>query len=205
MEMKIILVAGARPNFMKIAPIIRALKHRKDNALVWKLVHTGQHYDHAMSQTFFDDLGIPEPDYFFEAGSGTHAEQTSKIMVAFEELCEKEMIDIFGLKLSDNIIQLEPLGFKESLFLWKDAVMVLTDSGGLQEETTGLGIPCYTVRENTERPVTITEGTNTLIGTSGKAVWDAYRSFISGNVKKGTVPKLWDGKSAERIVDVLLK
>ena len=363
--MKIILVAGARPNFMKIAPIIRALKNKNDNTLVWKLVHTGQHYDFNMSETFFENLGIPEPDYSLNAGGGSHSEQTAKILTAFEKICEKEMPDIvlvvgdvnstlacsivakkqnikvahveaglrsfdltmpeeinrmvtdsitdyffttekvanenlikegkaegqihyvghvmidnllyqkekllkedtshfsvsklkaglddyifltlhrpatvdnrgkmsdivnalnriseetciifpihprtkkminsFGFEFSDNIIQLEPLGFKESLFLWKDAVMVLTDSGGLQEETTGLGIPCYTVRENTERPVTITEGTNTLIGTSGKTILDAYHNFRSGKVKKGTVPKLWDGKAAERIVDILLK
>lgn len=348
---------------MKIAPIARALQKAGHARAQWKIVHTGQHYDNAMSQTFFDELGIPEPDYHLEAGSGTHAGQTAKIMTSFEKICEKDrpdvvlvvgdvnstlacsivakkmnikvahveaglrsfdltmpeeinrmvtdsitdcffttektacenliregkaekdihfvgnvmidnllyqkkiveingtfptsaikkeldnyifltlhrpasvdrrdkledvlgalneiaeetpimfpvhprtrkMIDHFGLSLSSNIIRFLPLGFRESLFWWKDAIMVMTDSGGLQEETTALGVPCYTIRDNTERPITITEGTNTLIGTSGEAIRKAYQSFRAGNVKKGRVPKLWDGKAAERIVDILLK
>lgn len=83
--------------------------------------------------------------------------------------------------------------------------MVMTDSGGLQEETTGLGIPCYTIRENTERPITITMGTNTLIGTSGEGIRRAYLNFRAGQIKKGTVPMFWDGKAAERIVEILVK
>jgi len=361
--MKILIIAGARPNFMKIAPIIRALQKAGNPRAEWKIVHTGQHYDHAMSQAFFDELGIPEPDYHLEAGSGTHAVQTAKIMTAFEKICEndrpdvvlvvgdvnstlacsivakkmtikvahveaglrsfdmtmpeeinrmvtdsitdyffttekaanenllregkpkdrihfvghvmidnlyyqkkivdsndsfptseikaglgeyifltlhrpatvdnrdkladvlgalneiaeetpivfpvhprtRKMIEQSGLSLSNNIIEFEPLGFRESLYWWKDAIMVMTDSGGLQEETTGLGVPCYTIRENTERPITITEGTNTLIGTNGEAVRKAYRDFRDGKIKKGNVPMFWDGKAAERIVEILLK
>jgi UDP-N-acetylglucosamine 2-epimerase (non-hydrolysing) len=86
-----------------------------------------------------------------------------------------------------------PLGFSESLFLWKDAVCVFTDSGGLQEETTGLGIPCFTIRENTERPITIEEGTNILVGCSGKNLTKAFEDFKNGNKKQGKVPELWDG------------
>jgi UDP-N-acetylglucosamine 2-epimerase (non-hydrolysing) len=90
--MKTLLVAGARPNFMKIAPIHReALKHPDVNC---KVVHTGQHYDFEMSQAFFEDLGIPEPHFFLNAGSGSHAEQTAKIMVAFEEVCRNEKPDL---------------------------------------------------------------------------------------------------------------
>lgn len=103
--MKIFLVAGARPNFMKIAPIVRALSAedgdqrsevggRSSEGLSWKIVHTGQHYDYEMSQAFFDDLEIPKPDFFLKAGSGSHAEQTAKIMVAFEKICEDEKPDI---------------------------------------------------------------------------------------------------------------
>ena len=90
--MKVLLIAGARPNFMKIAPIYReALKH---NQVQCKIVHTGQHYDYEMSEAFFEDLELPKPDFFLSAGSGSHAVQTAKIMVAFEELCQKEKPDL---------------------------------------------------------------------------------------------------------------
>ena len=363
--MKVFLVAGARPNFMKIAPIYRAsLKHPEVHC---QIVHTGQHYDHEMSQAFFDDLEIPQPQYFLEAGSGSHAVQTAKIMVAFERVCADERPDVAvvvgdvnstlacsitakkmgirvahveaglrsgdwampeeinrvvtdsisdylfvteksgranllkegkrpesiffvghvmvdnllhmmrrldgeemarsdatalkarlglgryafltlhrpanvddpetfggivmalnevsrdlpilfpvhprtrnqldrnGLKFSDSVFLLSPLGFRESLYLWKDAALVLTDSGGLQEETTALGIPCFTIRENTERPVTIEEGTNTLVGVRPEGILAAYRDFRDGRVKKGRVPELWDGRAAERILDILGK
>ena len=96
---KLILVAGARPNFMKIAPIIREikekrLKNKESKGLSYKLVHTGQHYDYEMSQAFFEDLEIPKPDYFLEAGSGSHAEQTARIMISFEKVCERERPDV---------------------------------------------------------------------------------------------------------------
>jgi len=361
--MRLFLIAGARPNFMKIAPIVRALRSHTDGIIDWELVHTGQHYDHKMSATFFQDLDIPEPDYFLDAGSGSHAQQTAKIMIRFEEICVKQrpdlivvvgdvnstlacsivakkigikvahveaglrsfdrtmpeeinrivtdaisdylfttektandnlikegvpkenihfvghvmvdnllyqkdrlqnidpaefstyrykqeytryifltlhrpavvdnkeslsdivesinrisqetpiifpvhprtkkMLNSFGLKLSNKILELPPLNFKESLFWWKDAIFVMTDSGGLQEETTALGIPCFTLRDNTERPITVTEGTNTIVGTKGIALWNAYRDFMTENIKKGHVPELWDGRSAERIVNIL--
>ena len=90
--MKVLLIAGARPNFMKIAPIYReALKH---NQVQCEIVHTGQHYDYEMSEAFFEDLELPKPNFFLNAGSGTHAVQTAKIMVAFEELCQKEKPDL---------------------------------------------------------------------------------------------------------------
>jgi UDP-N-acetylglucosamine 2-epimerase (non-hydrolysing) len=371
--MKIFLVAGARPNFMKIAPIVRAL--RKDRGrrtedggqnsddLSWKIVHTGQHYDYEMSQAFFDDLELPKPDFFLEAGSGSHAVQTAKIMVAFEKVClaekpdivivvgdvnstlacsivakkllikvahveaglrsfdltmpeeinrivtdsisdyffvteksavenllkegkskdriyfvghvmidnlfhqierlesenislfptyelkkrlgnyifltlhrpsnvdsretllgivealneisteipivfpihprTKKMLDAFGIKANKRVTLLEPLGFMESLFLWKDAVMVMTDSGGLQEETTALGVPCLTLRENTERPVTVEMGTNTLAGNKKGDILDCYRQIVENGKPGAAIPPKWDGKAAERIVDVL--
>ena len=363
--MKILLVAGARPNFMKIAPIIRAIESKNDSNLKYKLVHTGQHYDFNMSETFFKDLGIPKPDYSLNAGRGSHSDQTAKIMVAFEKVCLSEkpdvvlvvgdvnstlacsivakkllikvahveaglrsfdlsmpeeinrmvtdsitdyffiterngkenllkegkspeaiyyvghvmidnlfyqqdkvlkadpssfsnyelkeklgeyifmtlhrpsnvdekkklleitdalnsiaektsiifpvhprtrkMLDKFNIRLSENIIELEPLGYQDALYLWKDSLCVFTDSGGLQEETTGLGIPCFTIRENTERPVTVDEGTNTLIGVSGKAILESYRNIKNGKRKKGRIPEMWDGRAAERIVEILLK
>ncbi|MBN1663798.1 MAG: UDP-N-acetylglucosamine 2-epimerase (non-hydrolyzing) [Deltaproteobacteria bacterium] len=367
--MKVFLVAGARPNFMKIAPIYRAsLKHPEVSC---QIVHTGQHYDHEMSQAFFDDLEIPTPQYYLEAGSGTHAVQTAKIMVAFEKICEsgkpdlvmvvgdvnstlacsivakkllikvahveaglrsfdlampeeinrmvtdaisdyffvteesgvtnllregkaqssihyvghvmidnllhqiekmkaegsgswipafagmtksgagrpegfklekksyafmtlhrpsnvddrntfmgiaealneiaqkmiiifpvhprtKKMMEQFQIEFSENIKMMPPLGFKESLFLWKDAAVVLTDSGGLQEETTALGIPCVTIRENTERPITVELGTNVLAGTTKEGILNAYRQCFA-KAKSASIPPLWDGRAAERI------
>lgn len=360
--MKAFLVAGARPNFMKIAPVYReALKHEQVQC---KIVHTGQHYDYEMSEAFFRDLDLPKPDFFLNAGSGSHAVQTAKIMVAFEQLCEKERPDVvivvgdvnstlacsvvakkslikvahveaglrsfdlampeeinrmvtdvlsdyffvteesgrenllkegkgkeriyfvghvmidnllhqakrldektikafatyhlkkehkdyafltlhrpsnvdtraafseiagaldeiaeerpiffpvhprtekmmkqFDMKLSKNVVLLSPLGFKESLFLWKDAAVVLTDSGGLQEETTALGVPCVTLRENTERPITIEMGTNVLGGTKKGSILKAYQESMARDRTKCAVPPKWDGKAAERIWKVLL-
>jgi UDP-N-acetylglucosamine 2-epimerase (non-hydrolysing) len=345
---------------MKIAPIYRASLAHPD--VECRIVHTGQHYDHAMSQSFFTDLGIPAPSFNLEVGSGSHAVQTAKIMVAFEEICLKEKPDLvlvvgdvnstlacsivakkllikvahveaglrsfdlempeeinrmvtdaisdyffvteesgvanlqkegkapdsirmvghvmidnllyqaarlkdtdtsgfataslkaehgkyafmtlhrpsnvddretferiaaalneiamempiffpvhprtqkmmgdFSIKLSERIVQLPPLGFTESLFLWKDAAVVITDSGGLQEETTALGVPCVTVRTNTERPITVEIGSNVLAGTGREGILAAYRKSMARR-GKASVPHLWDGRAAERIWDVL--
>jgi UDP-N-acetylglucosamine 2-epimerase (non-hydrolysing) len=355
------LVAGARPNFMKIAPIFHAAAGLDDIECL--IVHTGQHYDYEMSQTFFDDLELPKPDFFLEAGSGSHAEQTARIMVAFEEVCRRQkpdlvmvvgdvnstlacsivakkmligvahveaglrsfdltmpeeinrmvtdaisdyffvtepsgvdnllhegkpkesiylvghvmidnllrqvelldaggadefptgalkkmlgeylfltlhrpsnvddrevlagivsalneisvrlpiifpvhprtrkMLDLYDLKLADNIHQLPPLGFRESLFWWRDAVMVLTDSGGLQEETTALRIPCITLRENTERPITVEMGSNVLAGNRPVNILATFERVLAGDYRRGQVPLLWDGKSAGRIWEVV--
>lgn len=363
MQAKMIyLVAGARPNFMKIAPIIRALIARADR-FAFKLVHTGQHYDHEMSDVFFEELCIPKPDFHLDAGGGSHATQTAKIMVGFESICLKDRPDCvlvvgdvnstlacsivakklhipvahveaglrsgdmampeeinrlvtdaitdwffvtepsgrahllqegkdpakvyevghvmvdnllfqygqlnhsanselssqalkkqhprygvvtlhrpsnvddaatftqiaaalrqasnvlplifpvhprtrgnlekFGIDLGKNIILTKPLSYMDFLNLWKDAVTVVTDSGGLQEETTALGVPCVTVRDNTERPVTVDEGTNILVGTDPVAILAAISAIANGDSKKGRRPALWDGKAAERIVAIL--
>jgi UDP-N-acetylglucosamine 2-epimerase (non-hydrolysing) len=364
--MKLLIVAGARPNFMKVAPLVHQLR-KSDDDVIWKLVHTGQHYDYDMSKVFFEELEIPEPDYFLGAGSGTHAEQTAHIMVEFEKVCFHENPDVIvvvgdvnstlacsvtakklnikvahveaGLRSRDmtmpeeinrivtdaiadylfvteksgvdnlrhegrreqdiyfvgnvmidtlyyqlnklkdskksgnheidakkknkpfavvtlhrpsnvddrntlggildalahisedmpvifpvhprarknieefdqlklindsNIELLPPMPYVDFMKLWKDASLVLTDSGGLQEETTALGIPCFTIRENTERPVTIEEGTNTLVGTSGDGILSAYEEFKNKGSKKGRVPQYWDGKAAQRILGVLM-
>ena len=92
----------------------------------------------------------------------------------------------------------------EFLNLWKDSILVLTDSGGLQEETTALSIPCLTIRENTERPITITEGTNELVGTSKEKILSAFEKIITNNWKTGQKPKLWDGNAAERITKIVM-
>lgn len=363
----IFLVAGARPNFMKIAPIVRALQ--KHGGLAFKIIHTGQHYDREMNDVFFEELGIPEPDVFMAAGGGSHAQQTAKIMVAFEELCQKEVPDAvlvvgdvnstlacsivakklnipvahveaglrsgdmtmpeeinrlvtdsisdwffvtepsgvthlqregkavpaihyvghvmvdnvlyqaeklsqadtsvfesntfkascakagkrygvvtlhrpsnvdspemmarvgkaikeisdelplifpvhprtrgnlekFGIDLGPNVTLTGPQAYMAFLNLWKDAAVVMTDSGGLQEETTALGVPCVTIRENTERPVTVDEGSNVLAGTDPARIVMEVRKVLRGEGKLGRRPYLWDGKAAERIVDVLAK
>lgn len=355
------LVAGARPNFMKIAPLVRALL--ADGRLAWKIVHTGQHYDRDMNDVFFDELGIPAPDVRLGCGGGSHAEQTGKIMLAYEQLCAAERpdaclvvgdvnstlacaivakkagipvahveaglrsgdmrmpeeinrlvtdaitdwffvtepsalrhlqhegkdmacvfdvghvmvdnvlfqaeklksmdtsgyetdafkrlhgrygvvtlhrpsnvdsaesleqvarvlravsrdlplafpvhprtrqnIEKYGIDLGDRVTLMGPQPYMSFLHLWKDAVVVVTDSGGLQEETTALGVPCVTVRENTERPVTVDEGSNVLAGTDPDAVIAAARNAIAGNGKRGRRPALWDGHAAERIVNLL--
>ena len=359
--MKVLLVAGARPNFMKIAPIFHAAG--EVDGLECLIVHTGQHYDYEMSQAFFDDLELPRPDFFLDAGSGSHAVQTAKVMVAFEEVCREQrpdlvmvvgdvnstlacsvvakkmligvahveaglrsrdmampeeinrmvtdavsdyffvtepsgvdnllqegkprekvhlvghvmidnllrqvelldargadgfasadlkkslgkylfltlhrpsnvddrealagiaaalneiagrlpivfpvhprtrkMIDQYGLRLAADVHQLPPLGFRESLFWWREAEMVLTDSGGLQEETTALRVPCITLRQNTERPITVELGSNILAGNRTADILAAYRRVRADGGPAGRIPPLWDGKAAERIWGVL--
>lgn len=355
---RLLAVAGARPNFMKIAPLMTELGKRRDR-FEPILVHTGQHYDQAMSESFFRDLGIPEPDVNLGVGSGSHAEQTAQVLVAIEKLLLERkpdvvlvvgdvnstiaatlaavklhvpvahvesglrsgdrsmpeeinriltdavsdwlfttepsaetnllregvapekihfvgnvMIDtllahrerarplktlerlelephgyavltlhrpsnvdspdqlrrLFGVlsRLGDrmpvvfpvhprtanairnnlqgerlNLRMTEPLGYLEFLRLLMDAQMVLTDSGGIQEETTALGVPCLTLRESTERPVTVTEGTNTIVGTDPRAIEAAIEKQLVAPAPTGRRPALWDGRAAVRIVDVL--
>jgi len=117
----------------------------------------------------------------------------------------KKMLDAFGIKLNKRVIFLEPLGFMESLFLWKDSVMVMTDSGGLQEETTALGVPCLTLRDNTERPITVEIGTNTLAGNKKQDILNYFWQIINNGKPGAAIPPKWDGKSAKRIVDVLTR
>ena len=355
---EIVCVVGARPNFMKMAPILTALR-----AYPWikpLLVHTGQHYDEAMSRVFFMELGLPVPDRNLEIGSDTHGQQTGRIMVAFDALLEERaktrlvvvvgdvnstmgcalvavkrgvlvahveaglrsrdrtmpeeinrivtdivsdllfatspdaidnlaqegidrakvhlvgnpMIDTLkvhlaaararkagerfslpakgyavvtlhrpsnvddpagltrildaitglgrilpvlfpihprtrermgrlGFKEAPGVTLCEPLGYLDFLGLMDSARLVLTDSGGIQEETTALGVPCLTLRANTERPITITEGTNRLLGDDPAAVLPAARAILGGQVPPARSPRLWDGKAGERIAAVL--
>jgi UDP-N-acetylglucosamine 2-epimerase (non-hydrolysing) len=365
---KILCVVGARPNFMKIAPIMAAL--RQPSALLEaRLVHTGQHYDVAMNQQFFEQLGIPTPDVDLEVGSASHAVQTAEIMKRFEPVVDAEqpaavlvvgdvnstiacalvaakkgirvihveaglrsydrtmpeeinrvltdqisdllftteraalahltregiesarvhfvgnvmidtlraclpratppeqtlaaapnaagfldgscgygvltlhrpsnvddpaalaalltalselsaelplvfpvhprtrgMIEKAGLNTmldSPRFCCLPPLGYLEMLGLMQRARLVLTDSGGIQEETTALGVPCLTLRENTERPITVTEGTNTVVGIDPDRILTAARKVLAGGGKAGRIPEYWDGHAAERIAAVL--
>ncbi len=110
-----------------------------------------------------------------------------------------------GIKTHANLRMIPPVGYLDFLCLLSKATMVLTDSGGIQEETTALGVPCLTLRENTERPITISEGTNLLVGTQPEKIVAAARKVLSGKSKAGRVPALWDGHAAERIVEILLR
>ncbi len=357
----ILNVCGARPNFMKIAPLMRA--YRAHPTIRPVLVHTGQHYDKNMSDLFFTQLQIPEPDVNLEVGSGSHAVQTAQIMQRFEpvvlehrpqwvlvvgdvnstiacglvavklgvklahveaglrsfdrdmpeevnrvltdaisdllfvsepsgiENLRREgvsdgrvhfvgnvMIDTLrasrdqaerspvleqlGLRKGEyNVVTLhrpsnvddpatlgriatafeeiqkdlpivfpmhprtvanleklglagrframaglrivEPLGYLDFMKLTANAAVVLTDSGGIQEETTILGVYCLTIRENTERPVTITQGTNQLVGTDPERIIAAYRRCRATPLRSAPVPDKWDGKAAERIAAIL--
>ena len=116
----------------------------------------------------------------------------------------RQALNQHGISLDSRIRCLEPLSFKESLFLWKDARMVLTDSGGLQEETTALGVPCITLRNNTERPITLELGTNVLAGNRCEDNLRHYRIILKNGREAKSRPPLWDGRAADRIVDVIL-
>lgn len=361
--MRITLIAGARPNFMKIAPIIHSIKktQAEGHEISYRLVHTGQHYDHKMSATFFDELNIPKPDLNLGVGSGTQAEQTAKIMIEFEKellsnptdlvvvvgdvtstmACSivakklktkvahveagirsfdlsmpeeinrmvtdsitdyffttsdfanknlkrngipdnriffvgnvmidtlltnlprlqkpdffskmnlqvgqyfvmtmhrpknvdeqaklkvfieeitsnvqrlpiifpvhprtKKILDQLNLVDVSNLIMVEPLGYLEFNYLVKNSKAVITDSGGITEETTVMGIPCMTLRDNTERPETMDYGTNELVGTDPEKLRPYLKLLFTGDWKKGKIPPLWDGKAAERIVQKLLE
>lgn len=368
--MKITLIAGARPNFMKVAPIIKAIQfaERQGKDIHYRLVHTGQHYDKNMSDTFFEELGIPAPHINLGCGGGSQAEQTAAIMISFEKeltahpadivmvvgdvtstmacsivakklntrVCHVEagirswdltmpeeinrmvtdaladymfttsevanhnlvrmgaemnrnvwfvgnvMIDtllanrsrfrqpdiwsalqlrerqfvvmtmhrpanvdeenhlrammeqivdnvhglpvifpihprtaklFYGLWGDEKALQqrlpnlhiVEPMGYLEFNYLVERAKVVVTDSGGITEETTVMGVPCITLRDNTERPETCTVGTNELIGTNPAAVKPALDKLFAGEWKKGAIPELWDGHTAERIIDILLR
>jgi UDP-N-acetylglucosamine 2-epimerase (non-hydrolysing) len=350
--MHILHVVGARPNFMKAAPVLRALAGRGARQT---LVHTGQHYDRNMSDVFFTQLAIPEPDFNLGVGSGSHAQQTAQVMTAFEPVvletkpdvvlvygdvnstmaatlvCSKllvrighveaglrsfdrtmpeeinrmvtdrladllftpsedgdfnltnegvppEKIHLVGNVMIDSLVQLlpaamkvsrnglperyalvtlhrpsnvddseslqsilasllevsermpivfpahprtrqriadfginveklhlvEPAPYIEFLALQRGATVVITDSGGIQEETTYLGVPCLTLRSNTERPVTVTMGTNILVGQDRKKLSSELMKIYEGKGKTGTIPPLWDGYTGERIADILL-
>lgn len=354
-------IVGARPNFMKAAPVHHAFKAL---GVDHHIIHTGQHYDDAMSKVFFDDLGMPKPSVYLGVGSASHAVQTANVMIGLEKVflehkprmvlvvgdvnstmgaaivaskllipvghieaglrsrdwtmpeevnravtdvisnllltpsadadanllaegrdprsivrvgnvmidtlfmnlerarevdmptklllktgeyavltlhrpsnvdepetfnrilaalleIQKELPIVFpvhprtrarmketgmGQKLeaAHNITLIEPLGYLEFMSLTTRAKMVLTDSGGLQEETTALGIPCLTLRENTERPITVDEGTNTIVGTDPDRIVAEALKIQRGGGKAGRVPELWDGKASERIAHAVL-
>lgn len=354
--MSVCNVVGARPNFMKIAPIVQEFRRRDMSQI---LVHTGQHYDANMSQIFLEELSLPKPDIYLGVGSDTHARQTARIMVAFEEVCQQhrpdlvvaggdvnstlavalvaaklqiplahveaglrsfdrtmpeeinrvvtdhisdllftteqsanenlrregiseerihfvgncmmdtlmkhvdvatqrspwQMFDLkpdgyalltlhrpsnvddrealisltdainevsrrlpilfpahprtrerliqWGIHLAPSVHLCEPLPYLTFLGLMVKARFVLTDSGGVQEETTVLNIPCLTLRWNTERPVTTISGTNRLVGTNSEDIYRSVETVLVGKWPLGKCPPLWDGQAAHRIADVI--
>jgi UDP-N-acetylglucosamine 2-epimerase (non-hydrolysing) len=356
----IVSVVGARPNFMKIAPIAHELARHPEIRHV--LVHTGQHYDANMSKVFFEDLEIPHPDIDLGVGSGSHSEQTAKVMQLFEDVVHREkpalvvvvgdvnstmaatlvaaklhvpvahvesglrsfdrsmpeeinrvvtdavadllltpsrdgdenlrregvdasrirfvgnvmidsvvkflpraralqawrrfglqpgnyclvtlhrpsnvddraalqefldllgrigarlpvlfpihprtrkMIQEFGLRHDQpGLVLTDPIGYLEFLGLQESARLVLTDSGGIQEETTVLGVPCLTLRANTERPITVTHGTNRVVGQDCSVVWREVEAVLAAGMPERRVPEGWDGRAAERVVHALLE
>jgi UDP-N-acetylglucosamine 2-epimerase len=273
------IIAGAQPNFMKIAPIIRALQLRQAEGshLKYRLIHTGQHYDARMSGDFFQPLGIPEPDVNLEGSSGSQAEQTSAIMVKYEKLLLEQRSDrclvvgdvtstracaiaaqklclpvahvegVFARRLDHagretnqlkemlvavsegcrnlpvvfpvhprtarnlrelieipaNIKLVEPQLYLEFNYLVKHVRAVMTDAGGITEEITVMGVPCRMLRDTTERPETVSIGTNELIGTDTSKLPPALDRLFAGKWMSGRIPEKWDGKSGERIVEIL--
>ncbi|MDJ0837713.1 MAG: UDP-N-acetylglucosamine 2-epimerase (non-hydrolyzing) [Acidobacteriota bacterium] len=133
----------------------------------------------------------------------TRLSEDLRIIFPIHPRTRKRLADLDATPDSPNLVLQEPLGYLQFLALQRDATLLITDSGGIQEETTWLGIPCLTVRENTERPVTITQGTNILIGTDMDLLEQEAGKILTGNGKKGTIPDLWDGRAGERIADVL--
>jgi UDP-N-acetylglucosamine 2-epimerase (non-hydrolysing) len=358
-KLRVLSVVGTRPNFMKIAPIARRLEARRED-FEHLLVHTGQHYDDAMSRVFFEELGLPEPDVYLGVGSGSHTAQTARVLEGLEPVLREQHPDLVlvpgdvnstlaaaltakqlgltvghveaGLRsfdrtmpeelnrvLTDQIADLlfihspearthllaerrpaeaihevgntmidtlvdlrdaitdrnapaalalergtyllvtlhrpalvdgpllrvtldglsqlaerfevvfpvhprtrdriaalngrvslnprlrllEPLGYLDFLSLSADAAGVLTDSGGVQEETTFLGVPCFTLRANTERPITVEIGTNTLLGLDPRRITEIPALLSENGARRSRVPASWDGRAAERIVAVL--
>jgi UDP-N-acetylglucosamine 2-epimerase (non-hydrolysing) len=353
-SMRIICVAGARPNYMKVKPVMDALDKQGAEVL---LVHTGQHYDYAMNDVFFSELGIRQPDHFLGAGSASHAVQTSRVMTEFEPLVEQLRPDVVvvvgdvnstmacalvtaksgallahieaglrsrdwsmpeevnrvvtdrvsdylfapsadavinlraegyrddqvhlagnvmvdtllanldrarsrdvlsrlgltpghyglvtlhrpanvdepavldallsaldevakmcelvlpahpraaqqlrGWGLSERVHIVPPAGYLDFVALEAQARLVLTDSGGVQEETTVLGVPCLTLRDNTERPITVTEGTNRLVGRDPERIVASARDVLDAPPTPRS-PALWDGRAGERIATMLV-
>jgi UDP-N-acetylglucosamine 2-epimerase len=222
------LIAAARPNFMKIAPLYHAL--RKTDWAAPVIVHTGQHYDLNMSESFFKDLMLPAPQHHMGVGSGSHTEQTGRVMIAYEKLLlEKRpgLVVVVGdvnstvactlaaVKLGVKTAHLEafglygqlaaapgmhldgPVSYIPFMNLLFNCRLAITDSGGIQEETTYLGISCLTLRPNTERRITVTEGTNRLC--TPEDIENQAAAAMQKNIA-AEAPSLWDGQTASRVV-----
>ena len=186
------------------------------NTMIDTLLKQRQHF---RKPKIWDDLRLSAKNYMvMTLHRPANVDEETKLKTLLEEIISHSMemplifpvhprtakiLDSLGIN-HPRLHRVEPLGYLEFNYLVERAKAVLTDSGGITEETTVLGVPCMTLRDNTERPETITQGTNELIGTDPKAVKPAMEKLFSGNWKKGGIPQLWDGKTAERIIDIVL-
>src|ERR1035437_1644001 len=224
--MKCFLVAGARPNFMKIAPIHRAFSRRRSghSSADLLLVFVGNTMIDTLRQQIGRARQLPLPQGL---AAGQYAVLTlhrpanvdspgslapilgainaiaGRIPVVFP-VHPRTAFRLNGIELHPHIRTVEPMSYLPFLGLVARSRMVLTDSGGIQEETTVLGVPCLTMRPNTERPITCEIGTNVLVGTDPERILHAANSILDGHARPGTIPEKWDGHAAERIVDILL-
>lgn len=180
-------IVGARPNYMKTAPVYAALQRR--GRVRQRLIHTGQHYDASVRDVFFEELPLPEPHVQLRIGSGGHGEQTGARLDAYE------------INVPEGVFLAPPQPYGAFLSLECGASAVVTDSGGVQEETTALGIPCFTLRDNTERPVTVTHGTNVVLGLSPARLAEVADRLV--HPRRSLVPPLWDGAAGERAADAI--
>ncbi|PLX02226.1 MAG: UDP-N-acetylglucosamine 2-epimerase (non-hydrolyzing) [Marinilabiliales bacterium] len=190
------------------------------NVMIDSLIHFMPFID---KSTVLNDLGLEKEKYilstFHRPSNVDNEEELQDLVKAINELADlskivfpihprtKNNLEKFGLisSIKENVIILEPLGYIDFLNLTKNAKLVITDSGGIQEETTFLGVQCITVRDNTERPITSEIGTNHMIGTDLRKVVNAAKEIIGGKIKKGQIPELWDGKTADRIAEIIYK
>jgi UDP-N-acetylglucosamine 2-epimerase (non-hydrolysing) len=243
-KLKILNVVGARPNFMKIAPL--DVEMRKNPDIEPYLLHTGQHYDHAMSELFFNQLGLPTPDRYLGVGSGSHGAQTGRIMIAFEETVREFQPDLvlvvgdvnstiacglvavkMGVKLAhveaglrsfdrampEEINRVLTDQISDYLFITEASARDNLTREGIDQDRiffvgnvmidTLLGVPCVTTRDNTERPVTVEQGTNIVVGRDPKRLFDAACEILRSDRTITTCPELWDGRAAKRIVKIL--
>jgi UDP-N-acetylglucosamine 2-epimerase len=206
--MKVLYVVGAHPNIMKAAPVIRALERSSAEQV---LVHTGQHYDKTMSDVFFEELGMRVSDLNLRVGSATQTQQAATIMSRFEPVLDEVSPDVKP-RLADELDVLTPdklitqsLSYLDFLCLQKQVNLVNPDFGGVREETTYLGVPCLTLRDNTELPVTTEVGTTIVfVRTNVERLREELTKYSDGKIRRGAIPPLWDGHASDRIADILI-
>ncbi len=187
-----------------IDSLVHQLKKAEASSILNELKLTAHNY---ILLTFHRPANVDSLEFLNELVDTLNALAEKRKLVFPIHPRTRKNFDLHGLneKLSENIILTDPIGYIDFLSLTKNAELIITDSGGIQEESTYLGVQCLTVRDNTERPITVEVGTNQLIGTDLKKVKEAAFKVLNGEKKKGSIPDKWDGKAAERIVEILTK